>query len=610
VATLAELNVRIAANIDDFERAMEQAERGVGRLGDRLQSAGRALSIGITVPLGLLAGAAINAYGKLESLGKGLDAIARQELSDKGVTGIAAIGQAATQTSARLKELEQLAKAPGIGFEQAVKGDIRLRAVGFTAEQSAAALREFANAIATTGGSASDLDGVTVQLAQLSAKGKVLAQDLRPIIERAPILASVLKKLYNTVDSETISKSLEKQGKNSQDFINEITVQLGKLPRVTGGIANQFENLGQTATQSLAKLGESFSKAINLPAIVEGISNGIERLTAAFTSLSPGTQKLIFGLAGAAAAVGPVLLAVGTLGAALPAITAGFSVLGITSVAALGPIGLAAAGVAAAAFLIIDHWDELVAYFGPLGEGGRLFSDLSDSISQSAGEIGNALASINTGGDNFGDLISATGIFKDLFSSLTVGITAFSDYFGGVIGTVTRLLQGDLTGAAEQATRVLYGLIDPIANLLGFTKKAAAGGGDGLGYFGDQALRAASGLGFLNQQLTGFAGGLPQQDKVVFAQIGLLEELRAKLKAVKEQRETETSTAAIAADNKLVDSYQKQIDALLGVEKRTRKQKDALAELRKELANVDTYAKIFSTPAEGAQIAAQKIELD
>ena len=213
MATIADLNVRISASIDDFEAKMARVQSGIGRVGDFAKSAGQSLTTFVTLPLTLLAGASIAALAKIDGLTRGLNAISTIDLGKQGVTGLDAVAGAAAATSERLKLLQEIARAPGIGFEQAVQGDIRLRAVGVAAGQSAAVLKEFANAIALTGGGAAKLDEVTVQLAQLSAKGKVLAQDLRPVIEAAPAVATALQKLYGTVDSETISKSLESRAR-------------------------------------------------------------------------------------------------------------------------------------------------------------------------------------------------------------------------------------------------------------------------------------------------------------------------------------------------------------------------------------------------------------
>ena len=573
MATLAELNVRIGANIDDFERAMNQVQQGVGRLGDKLKSAGSALTLGITLPLTALGVAAVSAYGKLDSLQRGLNAITTQELAKQGVAGLNLVQEATALTSARVKELYEISKAPGIGFEQAERGDIRLRAVGISAAQSAKSLKEFANAVATSGGSAADLDRVTVQLAQLSAKGKVLAQDLRPIIEAAPSVASALQTLYGTVDSADISAALEKQGKSSSDFISILTDELAKLPRVTGSLTNDLENFQNNAVQDAGRLGESISKAFNLSGVLASVSGAITGMVDAFTGLDPATQKLIlFGLAGAAA-LGPIVFAAGAVLAAIPSVVAGLEVLGLAGTVALGPIGIAAAAIAAAAYLIISNWDALVAYFGAGGPGGQVFGNLADSVVNAVREISAALASL--GSNNFGGLISASKVLQDVIQSIAVGFTALADVVGGTIGAITRLLQGDFVGALEQAKRAVFGLVDPLASVFGFIKKNSAALS---GSFADALVPI--------EQVTGLIGGdLSAALGRAAAGLGLLARLEEQLKAAKEALPTLQTEKQITSQNILIDGLEKEIKRLeeLGL---TRKgQATALEALQKNLLN-------------------------
>jgi len=415
----------------------------------------------------------------------------------------------------------------------------------------------------------------------------VLSQDLRPIIEAAPAVSQALLKLYGTIDSETISASLTKQGKSSQDFIAVLT----------GGLANAFENLQQTAVQSAAKLGDGISRALNLPGLTEGLANGIERLGNGFAALAPGTQKLVVGLGVAAAAAGPLLVGIGTLGAALPAITAGFATLGITSAAALGPIGIAAVAVAAGAALIIDHWDELTAYFSSSGEGGRVFSDLATSVTNFISQISDAFSALN-GGGNFGDLVSATGIFKAAFRDLATGITAASNVLGGSIGAIVKLLSGDLPGAAAQGQRALIGLVQPLANVFGYQLRLAEAT-QGVKEKFDALAVATPGLAAVLDRL-GSTTPFPIVDVGAATRtLGLLEKLKQQLKDVQEQRDKETNVASITADNARIISLQKQIAALEGTDKASRKVTDAITKLRQELSRLTALDNLLgNTPSQ------------
>jgi tape measure domain-containing protein len=608
---LASVSVVLGAEISGFKAAMANARKelkGLVQFSEGLKDIGSSLTTYVSAPLALLGAASVAASAKMESLKKGIEAITAADLGKQGITGLAGLQLAASQAGDRLKVLETIAKAPGIGFEQAVAGDIRLRAVGITAEQSAKSLKEFANAIATTGGGASEFDRVTTQLAQLSAKGKVLSQDLRPIIEAAPAVSQALLKLYGTIDSETISASLTKQGKSSQDFIAVLTDELAKLPRVTGGLANAFENLQQTAVQSAAKLGDGISKALNLPGLTEGLASAIERLGNGFAALSPGTQKLIVGLGVAAAAIGPILLGIGTLGAALPALTAGFATLGITSAAALGPIGIGIAAVAVGAALIIDHWEDLTAYFSASGEGGRVFGDLATSVTNSIDQISDAFSALNSSG-NFGDLVSATGVFKAIFRDIAVGATAVSNVVGGLIGTFVELGRGikdtmsgtetyGFSRALQQAETALVGLVQPLANVLGFQLRLAEATQGTKEKF-DALAVATPGLAAVLDRLAATSPFPIVDVGAATRTLGLLEQLKARLKEVQDQRDKETTVPAIKVDNAEILSLQKQIAALEGTDKAGKKATDAITKLRQELARLTALDNLLgNTPSQ------------
>jgi tape measure domain-containing protein len=589
---LASVSVVLGGEISGFRAAMADARkelRGLITFSEGLKDIGTSLTQYVSAPLALLGGASVAASAKLESLKNGLAAIAQQDLAKQGVTGLFAMRQAAADAGERVQALSVIAKAPGLGLETAEQADIRLRAVGTSAQQSAKEIKAFANAIATTGGGRTQFETVTTQLSQLTAKGKVLAQDLRPIIEAAPAVAAALQRLYGTVDSETISASLAKQGKNSADFVATLTDELAKLPQVTGGLKAIYENDLDALLVTGAKFGDGIAEAFNLKEVGQRFGDFVTRLGDGFASLSPAVKGLVVGLGTLAVAVGPVLVAVGTLGAALPAITAGFEVLGVSSLAALGPILPAAAAVAAAAYVIYENWSDITAYFSS-GEGASLFSDLAGAASSAASAIGEAFATIRANvGSNLGDMVSAATVFRTIFREAAVGVAAALNTVAGAVTALNGLLTGDFRQAADGASQAFYGLIDPIANLLGFTVR----------------VEEANPILALRKSATEFNAVFPQlranldalnnvqlgplgtgSTDGVKAQIGLLAALKARLKEVQDQRDKETNVAAISADNALIISLQKQIAALEGTDKASNKAAEALAKLRQELARL------------------------
>lgn len=318
---------RSAALIKQFneqERAQERARKSVltldqslsrvggslRNLGQGLTSLGSSLSLALTAPLTALGIVATQNAVTLDSLKRGLEAI----------TG------SADEAGVQLQRLTQIAKLPGIGFQEAIQGSIRLQAVGFSAEKAEKALVQFSNAVALTGGGRDELNRITVQLGQLSAKGKVLSQDLKPIIEAGPAVGKALKEAFGTVNAEDI----QALGLTSEQFLDRLVKQLETLPRAAGGARNTLENFSDALFRASAAIGDAIlpllTKLINIAEpVITALANG-------FKSLPPVLQGLVVGFGGLVAAIGPTLFIFGQF-------TSGIGGL-ITAFARLSALGL------------------------------------------------------------------------------------------------------------------------------------------------------------------------------------------------------------------------------------------------------------------------------
>jgi len=322
------MNVKLANSFKSADFYSRNFEKGIGRLSSAFKEAGQGMTLGLTLPLGFLAKSASDAYGEFDALRR---ALGTMEKTSGGLTD-------------RLKELREVAKMPGIGFQEAIQGDVRLRSVGISAALSAKILREFANAVAMTGGGKAQLNEITVQLGQMAAKGKVLAQDLRPIIEAAPAVATALKNMFGTVSSEAISEQLEKTGKSSTDMITMLLTEMEKAPRVTGGWKNSLENLGDTLFIAKAEIFEVADKVFDLSGKLASVTSTVEGFVEGFKNLPETTQKLVIGLVALAAILGPLAIGIGVITSALTSlITVGTLTIGMVTgiVAVVGLLGYA-----------------------------------------------------------------------------------------------------------------------------------------------------------------------------------------------------------------------------------------------------------------------------
>lgn len=302
-------HVKAFRAIEEASQRTSKAILGAGNalrsIGQGLSTVGATLSVAVTAPLVAFGAALVDAAVRLDSLKRGLTAI----------TG------SSQEATAQLARLTQLAKLPGIGFEEAIQGSIRLQAVGFSAKEAEKSLREFANAVALTGGGREELSRITVQLGQLAAKGKVLSQDLRPIIESAPAVGRALLQAFGTVNADDI----QELGLSTKEFLGILTSQLEQLPRAAAGAKNSFENFRDEVFRAAATVGE-----VLLPPLIrlaETVGPVITKLAGAFGALPQPLQVVVLGIGALFAGLGPVLFVVGQLTTGIGRLVVGFAQL-------------------------------------------------------------------------------------------------------------------------------------------------------------------------------------------------------------------------------------------------------------------------------------------
>ena len=303
----ATLNAKLTLSISNFQKSLNKAERSLRRTGKRMAEVGNQLAVSVSAPLLGVGGAALQAFADIE----------------KFENGLASMMGSAEAAEKELEKLKEVAKAPGLDLTQAVKGSVRLQSVGIAAEQARKVLSETGNAIALVGGTSDDLNGVTLALQQIGAKGKVFAEEINQINERLPQIRAAMKAAFGTANTEDI----QAMGISAEQFIQGITVELGKLPRAVGGMSNSFNNARQAVVQSLSTIGESLEKNFNISARIDAFSERLQRLADSFANLSPKAQKAILIVGGLAAAIGPVLIAISSFKLIMASAASGLAVL-------------------------------------------------------------------------------------------------------------------------------------------------------------------------------------------------------------------------------------------------------------------------------------------
>src|SRR4029079_9526235 len=450
--SLGTLSIAIEAAVDEALQTLQNFGNDVGKIiddqkekwdglatvGQSLSGIGTALTLGVTAPLAALGAASVKSAADLETMMLGLKAVeGSAEAADK-----------------RLASLREVAKLPGLGLPEAVEGYTRLKAVGASAKEAEGYLMAFGNALATVGKGRADLDAVITQLTQMLTKEQVVAGDLKPIMERIPQVAAIVKQAYGTIDTE----ALQKAGVKTQDFVTLVTSELQKLPSVAGGLNNAFENLADTASQSLSRIGATLAPLVaQVTPLIEKLLNFVGGVAEQFSKLPVPLQAAIGTFIALAAALGPVLLIAGQLAtsiaALMPALTGLAGFFG-TSVLALGGWAVAIAAVVAALVAlgawVYEHWD---------GISSALY-DAWNSLAGIWGSTWNSIVSVVTAiWDAF--IAVATGYFTALVSFYT----AIWDGISGAWSAIWSAIQLIFSTAASNISTALK-IFDAIATYL------------------------------------------------------------------------------------------------------------------------------------------------
>lgn len=331
----SKLNVQLGLDISAFERAIIRASNKMEQFGKRMEGIGRELTTRLSLPLAGVGAAAVAAFADFERLSLGLNAV---------------MGSAEA-AEAEMARLQESAKLPGLGFQEAVRGSIRLQAVGLSADEARGTLEAFGAAIAATGGSAQNLDSVQYQLTQMISKNRILQEDFGILQENVPLLGKAVQNAFGTANIEKIRAT----GISAEEFNRRIVAALQALPEVqkaAGGLGNAFDNFRDSLNFSLVALGETINESLNLEGILNAVSNAVQGLVNLFKSLSPTTQKVIVVIAAVAAAIGPLLFAIGAVTKIIPLLVAGFTALKGAAVALATPLALKIAVFAGLAYIV------------------------------------------------------------------------------------------------------------------------------------------------------------------------------------------------------------------------------------------------------------------
>lgn len=234
------------------------------------------------------------------------------------------------------------------------------------------------------------------QMEKSGANSETVMQGLRKALKNAAAdgvpLDQALSDLQDTILNGTdgmdgLTAAYDLFGKSGDQIYGAVKngtidfTELGKAAEDTSGTLDSVFNETltpadkfQMALNSAKDVGYEFANTL-LPMITPLIEKFTEKLQAVsdwWSSLSPETQKMIEIVGLIVAAIGPLLVLIGSLASALGSIIAIAPVVGGAFSALLGPIGLVVAGIAAAIAIgvaLYKNWDKLKVLAGKVWNG-------------------------------------------------------------------------------------------------------------------------------------------------------------------------------------------------------------------------------------------------
>ena len=265
--------------IDQLGDESQQTATQIGRMGDAAQRTSRETQ-GLTRGVGAATGGTqvfTRSLGSLGSVLGGLGLVAAG-------AGVFRVGANSVEASVKvegfrnsltalygdaqiantvLADLQKLSLLPGITFESAVQGAVRLKTVGVEGARAEGVIREFGNAAALAGASSVELGRSLVGFTQILSRGKVSQEEINQVLEAVPLIGVSIREAFGSIDAETIRAQLDAAGQGVQDFTDILVNQLSKGARASAdSTRNAFSNLENATFRLHAAIGERLSPAV------------------------------------------------------------------------------------------------------------------------------------------------------------------------------------------------------------------------------------------------------------------------------------------------------------------------------------------------------------
>ena len=323
-----EMRVNLLGNASDLLKALSKADSKLQKFGQKAKAVGKSMTTYVTAPIAIAGGFAIKMASDFEeSLNKVDVAFGKSNKEIKTFAETSKVSFGIAEGSA----LEMAAlfgdMGTSMGLTQKDAAGMSKSLVGLAGDLSS--FKNIQVDVATTAlaaiftGETESLKKLGIVMTEANLKHFALSQGIQKNIKNMS-QAEKTQLRYAFIMANTTNA----QG----DFINTQDVA-----------ANQMRIFGEGVKELTTEFGQ-----LLLPAFTK-IVTAANLIIDKFIALDDTTKKTILIVAGLAAAIGPVLLALGTLITLAPALGTAFTVM-------TGPVGAVVAALAAVAYVIVNNW--------------------------------------------------------------------------------------------------------------------------------------------------------------------------------------------------------------------------------------------------------------
>lgn len=309
--------------INSIEKNLTSAGKRINNFGKNLSKVGRSFSLYVTTPIVAFSAVAVKSAGDMESI----------EIALRGLTG------SAENAEKTMKSLTDFAAKTPFQFQDVANTARTLLSFGVAAENLEDTLRTLGDIAAGSGGSLREIGTIYGQVLaagrltgerflQFAERGIPLGRELANVLG---VQESALRDMISTgkVGIPQVEQALRNLTTGSGQFAGQLLLQ---SQSINGAISTLTDNI----SLFLASIGRGLADAFNIVDILNSVSGFIERLNKSFNELNPSTQRTIFLITGLVAAIGPLLVGIGSAVSVL-----GFMTIGIGALAASLPAAIA-----------------------------------------------------------------------------------------------------------------------------------------------------------------------------------------------------------------------------------------------------------------------------